>query len=172
MVIAGLIQWRTLARVGRGAVIRLEGKNKMKMRKTSRLMLGAAVLAAGIVTIAAAMGAGRLADEPLVLNASASDLIVPRVRIIQWDDSVARFDTQTGAIHRFNGDLEKPNVRSEWISHVKPVRESTSSVLEIQKPAGVHSLEATFLVDVISGETWILRRRGSNAGWDKVDVFR
>lgn len=112
------------------------------------------------------------AEQPMVVNTSYGEVIVPRVRVIQWNDSVARFDTQTGAIHRFNGELDKPNVRGEWISHVPPIREATSGLLEIQTPHGVHALEATFLVDVITGETWLLRRRGSNAAWDHIDTFR
>lgn len=101
-----------------------------------------------------------------------SGALVSRVRIIQWDHSVARFDSSTGSIHRFNGDLDKPNVRAQWVPLVRGVNERTSGVLQIQQPHGVHAIDAAFLVDVITGDTWILRRRGANATWEKVEVFR
>lgn len=101
-----------------------------------------------------------------------SGTLVSRVRIIQWDHSVARFDSATGSIHRFNGDLDKPNVRAQWVPLVRGVNERTSGVLQIQHPAGVHAIDAPFLVDVMTGDTWILRRRGANASWEKVEVFR
>lgn len=101
-----------------------------------------------------------------------TERIVPRVKIIQFDDSVARFDTKTGEIHRFNGDLNRPQVRGQWVSVVPGVESSTSGVLEIQRAEGVRAESAVFLVDVIEGDTWLLRHRGSGAEWDRIEVHR
>ncbi len=102
----------------------------------------------------------------------STERIVPRVQIIQFDDSVARFDTRTGEIHRFNGDLNRPQVRGQWVSVVNGVDSSTSGVLEIQRAEGVRAESAVFLVDVIEGDTWLLRHRGSGADWDRIEIFR
>jgi hypothetical protein len=67
------------------------------------------------------------------------DRIIPRVQIIQFDDTVARFDTVTGEIHRFHGDLDKPQVRSEWVRHVSGVSGDTSGLLQLQKARGVRA---------------------------------
>ena len=66
-----------------------------------------------------------------------------------------------------------------------PVKEKTSGILEIQRIIAPHGergrnpattevelVPSTFLVDVVTGDTWILRRRAStNASWDKVELF-
>jgi hypothetical protein len=37
----------------------------------------------------------------------------------------------------------------------------------------VELVPSTFLVDVVTGDTWILRHRAStNATWDKVELFK
>jgi len=129
-------------------------------------VIGLAAIVAMIV-----LGAGRAV--PSVIQVSGDgELIVPRVRIIQFGDTVARFNTVTGEIHRFHGDLDKPNVRGQWVRHVRGVSDTTSGVLQIQRPDGVRAEEAAFLVDAITGDTWLLRRRGAAAEWDRVDIAR
>jgi hypothetical protein len=110
--------------------------------------------------IALAMGAGQPGTPTIERD------IVSRVRIINFNQSVARFDTTTGEIHRFNGDLNKPSVRCTWIPHVKGVSRKTSGFLEIQQAGG-----GTFLIDRVTGDSWLLRRRGTNAEWDEMKVF-
>jgi hypothetical protein len=139
----------------------------------------AAVMAGAAAVAAAGLGAGRQGQP--VYASEAGSLLYPRTRIIAYDsgdqrerrDGVARLDTATGALYRFSGDLGNPNVRSVWVLEVPGVREATSGVLEIQRAEGVNpNVGATFLVDVITGDTWLLRRRADRAAWDKVDVFR
>jgi hypothetical protein len=116
------------------------------------------------MTLIAAVIVG--ASQPQGIIRRDSD-VISRVRIINFDQSVARHDKSTGAIHRFNGNLDNPSVRSSWILHVKGVDKKTSGYLELQSAGG-----ATFLVDVVAGDTWILRRRASSATWDEVKIAR
>jgi hypothetical protein len=165
-------------------------KNRRSIR--TALMAGGCALVAALV-MGAGAGARLISPHGVVESHSASqaqaapqrnpretevvvlpvlgDRIIPRVRIIQWDDTVARFDTATGEIHIMRGDLRNPNVRNQWILHVRGV-ERTSGVLDFQQPIGVQAIDAPFLVDMVTGDTWILRRRGDRATWDRVDIFR
>lgn len=128
-----------------------------------------------VATAAVVLGAGKAAssdDARVIYTPGVGERIVSRVQIIQFDDTIARFDSSTGAIHKYNGDPSKPNVRGQWIRHVRGVDDRTSGILEIQKPRGVHADKTTFLVDVVKGDTWILRRRGGDASWEAVHVLR
>ncbi len=122
-------------------------------------VLAAATLLVAVVLI---LGAGRSS----AMSRTHSDIFC-KVRIINFDHSVARFDTSTGAIHRFNGNLDNPGSRASWITHVKGVAGKTSGYLEIQHAGG-----ATFLVDCKSGSTWILHPRGSSYTWDEIKILR
>jgi len=133
-----------------------------------RTVLLLAVLLVGTVAI---LGAGRQ-GPPVIHVPGEGDRIMPRVQIIQFGESVARFDTTTGEIHRFHGDLDKPNVRGQWVRHVRGVSGDTSGLLQIQKPRGVRAKEALFLVDTVTGDTWLLRQRGASAEWDRIDIVR
>lgn len=139
--------------------------NKLKDWRTA-IMLGLLAIGGGLV-----LGAGQR-TLPVVHIAGDGERVVPRVEVIQFGDTVARFDTATGEIHRFNGDLDKPNVRGQWVRHVRGVSGDTSGLLQLQKPRGVRGEDALFLVDAVTGETWLLRRRGARAEWDNIDVAR
>jgi hypothetical protein len=98
---------------------------------------------------------------------------------VQFDSDIARFDTRTGAIYRFRGDISNSSVTNTWELRVPAVKESTSGLLEIQTidlprrdtPPGQGQV-AAFLVDIANGDTWILRTRAStNLSWEKVDIF-
>lgn len=131
-------------------------------------VFGLAAIAAIVIVIVA--GAGP--DQRMMYHSQSGDYVIPRVRIIAFDESVALFDTRDGALYRFHGDLRNPAVRSVWVKHVPGLPQPTSGVMEIQKAEGVNPhQDATFLVDVFTGETWILRRRGANAAWDPVKIF-
>ena len=93
------------------------------------------------------------------------NLIVPRTRIIEFDEGVARFDTTTGSIDRFSGTLLGPNASGTWLRYARPVT-STSGFLELQQIG-----DATFLVDSVTGNTWLLRRRSTLAAWIPVNVL-
>ena len=130
----------------------------MSVMRLSPMKLLLVAAAAGLVA-ALVMGAGRYTSF------RTRGEIVSKVQIINFDQSVARFDTTTGEIHRFNGSLNKPNVRASWVLKVRGVRGGTSGYLDIQQAGG-----ASFLVDQVTGDTWILRRRGTNASWDKLRI--
>ena len=89
------------------------------------------------------------------------------MEIIALGDGIARIDTSDGSIWRFNGDPRKPNVRAQWVREHRGVDTRPTGALRLTQVRG-----ATFLVDAGTGETWILRARGSNFEWDPVTLFR
>lgn len=129
----------------------------MRTRPIATAMAGLVLIAVIAITV----GAGHTGQLRL------DTCLDSKVRIINFDKSVARFDTSTGSIHELNGDLKNPSVRCTWTPHVKGVNKKTSGYLEIQHAGG-----GTFLVDRVTGDSWVLRRRGSNAKWDEVKLFR
>jgi hypothetical protein len=144
----------------------------MKNVETTFRMVTACVLTS--VTLAAvivALGAGSGDDSRAQANRSVTvEGVVSRVRIINFDDTIARFDSSTGAIAKYNGNLQNTSVRGTWKPHVEGVR-NTSGLLEIQEAQGPGNFPgATFLVDIVSGKTWQLNRRGTNATWDAVEL--
>ena len=98
--------------------------------------------------------------------------IPPATQIISYDQTVARFDTRTGAIYMYRGELDDPCVRGYWELRVPGVNEKTSGMLELQR-ANFNDPAATFLVDTVTGKTWLLHRRGNHNGtWDIVEIFK
>lgn len=149
-------------------------RDRTSLAWASALGASLAVLALTLVTGAGGQGPS---------GADASRWMVPKSRIIAFDDTIGLLDTSNGAIHRLHGDARNPNVRSQWVAHVAPVSGVTSGVLQLQKPEGVNTQsDATFLVDVVTGDTWLLRRlvdEGRNSGravdratWVPVSVQR
>ena len=151
------------------------------IRKWGLLSLCAAIVGVGI-------GAGgmKVAKQYFVLGPSATQLVLLPGGNIRNSSDIARLDTRTGAVYRFRGDTTNPSVRNTWELRVAPVKGKTSGILEIQRIIAPHGelgrnptttevvlVPSTFLVDVVTGETWILRRRAStNASWDKVELFK
>ncbi len=121
-------------------------------------------------TIALIMGAGRNARSNSIQDRMLAERVLPRVQVIQFDHTFARLDTATGALHLFSGDTRNPSSRSQWRRHAAGVG-GTSGYLELQQPRGVDARSTLFLVDVVTGDTWILSRRGSRATWDHVAVY-
>lgn len=153
----------------------------MKNVETTFRMMTACVLTS--VTLAAvivALGAGS-GDEgrPMANKPINVEGFISRVRVINFDDTVAIFDSTTGAIAKYNGDFTNPSTRGTWKPHVNGVK-GTSGMLEIQRPEGPGAIAATvgtgvtngvvFLVDIVTGKTWQLNRRGTNATWDAVEM--
>jgi hypothetical protein len=150
-------------------------------RKWALLSLGAAVLVTAI-----GAGAIEAARQYFVQGPSASQIFfLPGGNVLNSSD-IARLDTQTGAVYRFRGDTTNPSVGNTWELRVAPVKEEHSGILEIQRIIAPHGepgrnptttevelVPSTFLVDVVTGKTWILRFRAStNATWDLVDTFQ
>ncbi len=146
---------------------------------TSRLRTWS-LLSIGAVLLGVAVGAGSVtfARQYFVQGPSATDIFLLPGGNAKFDSDIARLDTHTGAVYRFRGDVDNPSVRNTWELRVEPVKGETSGILEIQRivlPAlNRHGSEpTTFLVDVATGRTWILRHRAStNATWDPVDIYR
>lgn len=157
---------------------------------TSRLrVLGLVALAAAVIAVA--MGAERsrsnrravLAPSQSRFLFSASEIIILSGGNTKTDSDIARLNTTTGAIYRFRGDINNASVRNTWELRVPPVKKRTSGLLEIQQlvlpkrisaddPAGADPA-VTFLVDLVTGDTWILRQRAStNASWELVEIYR
>src|SRR5438477_8289990 len=106
------------------------------------------------------VAAAILCAVPLVLIApsvrsqpaqqAAAGNVLAAVKIIWFSGSVARFDTATGEVSRFSGDLRPLTANGTWIRVVPPVpAQSTSGFLTIREIEG-----ATFLVDRVNGDTW------------------
>lgn len=141
--------------------------------------------------------AGRLGpDRPSAIAPDRNEVYLSATSIIVYPDdrhSIGRFDSRTGAIYRFDGDLRNTSARNTWERVVPAVKEKTSGLLEIQQiPALTQPRtpafrerqrtqherwyddfeEATFLVDVVTGSTWILRLRdNANGTWDPVKIY-
>jgi hypothetical protein len=142
-----------------------------------RVLFGFAL---GVAVVLAAMGADRarsnrsgvLAPQRNAFLFSATEIIDLPGGNPDTDSDIARLDTTTGAIYRFRGNVENPSVKNTWELRVPPVSGKHSGLLEIQQ-ASIGKRRTTFLVDIVDGRTWILRKRAStNASWDPVDIFR
>ena len=121
-----------------------------------------------------AVGAGgmEVAKQYFVQGQSATQIIVLPGGNADNNGNIARLDTSTGAVYRFRGNIDNPSVRNTWELRVAAVKGETSGLLEIQRLA-FGSTQVTFLVDVVTGNTWILRNRAStNGSWDPVPVFK
>ncbi len=134
------------------------------MNRYRNFLFSLITVLAAAVTITVGLGAVNNNPDGPVNN--LSDSVFSRVQIMQFQNKVARFDTSTGAVQRFNGSLSPSNANGTWISFVQPVTTTTSGFLQIQEVD-----DATFLVDVVSGDTWILRRQGNIGSWRKVNIL-
>ena len=132
-----------------------------------------------VVTICAAaggvaVGAGSMevAKHYFVQGQSATQIIVLPGGNTDNNGDIARLDTNTGAVYRFRGNVDNPSVRNTWELRVPAVKGENSGLLEIQR-LEFGSTQATFLVDVVTGNTWILRHRASSNGtWDPIDIYK
>ena len=125
---------------------------------------------AGCATLAVFVGMG--AEHANHYRADARTYVIPSTQIISFNDTVGRLDTATGAVYQLRGDVNAPSSAKTWELRVPAVSGDTSGVLEIQR-ATFNNPEATFLVDVVTGRTWLLNRRGNNNGtWDEVKIYR
>ncbi len=142
------------------------------MKKLSIGLRTSAVLAVVAVAVIVAMGAG--GHKQLTVNrADVRGFVVPASQIISFDETVGRLDTRTGAVYRLRGvaALDNPSAKLTWEERVPAVKGETSGVLEIQRPT-FNRPDATFLVDIVTGKTWILRpRASSNASWEPIETY-
>jgi hypothetical protein len=137
--------------------------------KIRRTTLPAAIVLASITLLLVGLGVSR--GEPRTGRVH-DGFIVPASRIISFGDTIGRLDTQTGAVYELRGNLDNPSTPVRWKRRVAPLDRATSGVLEIQR-ATFNDPGATFLVDVVTGETWLLTQRASgNASWQHVKSYR
>lgn len=139
------------------------------MSSKTTLVRTLVALLVAVGTVAVIMGAGRMARSGSIQDRMLAERVLPRVQIIQFDDTFARLDTTTGELHLFSGDFRNTSSRSQWRLHAAGVG-GNSGYLEIQQPQGVSPTNALFLVDVVTGDTWVLSRRGARATWDHVGL--
>lgn len=126
---------------------------------------------AAVVTVAAGAGAAKIAAQYFVQGPGATQIIVLPGGNEAFDSDIARLNTRTGAIYRYRGDIENASSRGTWELRVPAVQGETSGMLEIQR-VEIPGARATFLVDVVTGSTWVLHQRAStNATWDPVEEF-
>ena len=131
-----------------------------------------ALLVFTVVAAAAVVVADSTTNNDYVraYDQNGNAVLMPKVRIISWDNGVARFDSETGAIHRFNGNLRRNDVHGQWVQSVPGVS-GASGALQIQNPVGVENYGGTFLVDTVSGRTWILQRMNRHRDSASVGVW-
>ena len=135
---------------------------------TTPIRVLALVVAAGAL-IAVALGAGR---ELGVSRTDVRGFVLPASQIISWDQTVGMLDTANGAIYKMRGALHNSSVQNTWEMRVPPVKGTTSGLLELQV-ATFDAPDTFFLVDIVTGSTWILRTRtSSNRSWEPVKIFR
>ncbi len=134
------------------------------MKALKGLMLGA-----GGLTIATIVCLGIMiaAAPPLQSVRVFRTLSTPVTQIVSYGEGVGLLDTRNGSISELRGSLDNQSSQLSWFLRVEGV-EGTSGHLEMQSPQW-NRPDALFLVDVMTGETWILRDRGNNNGtWESV----
>ncbi len=144
---------------------------KKRLVRWSRSRHVASVALLCVIAVAAlfTMGAGDRAGQ-LVGGAADQRLVLPAAQIISFGTSIGLLDTVTGAVYQLSGNLSNPGITQTWELKVPPVKGSTSGYLELQR-ATFNNPEALFLVDRITGRTWLFRWRSSgNGAWDPVEV--
>jgi hypothetical protein len=120
---------------------------------------------AGTLLLAIVAGAGHATDRAERSDpACACD---SKARVTIFDNEIARFDRETGAIDRLNGNTDAASSRVTWVNTVEGITYCEGGCLDITVIDG-----STFLVDRDSGRTWILRWRSSNQVWDEIIIAR
>lgn len=131
-----------------------------------RVVMILALVSAVVLMIA---GAGN--DRELtIMRAGVRGFVLPRTEVISFDETVAVLDTATGAVYRIKDPrvLDNASARVTFQLRVAPVKEETSGYLELQRPT-FNQPNAIFLVDIVTGKTWILRdRASSNRSWEPI----
>ena len=143
-----------------------EKKEMKNMSFGVRVVMILALVSAVVLMVA---GAGN--DRELTsTRAGVRGFVLPRTEVISFDETVAVLDTATGAVYRIKDPrvLDNPSARVTFQLRVAPVKEETSGYLEMQR-ATFNQPNAIFLVDIVTGKTWILRdRASSNRSWEPI----
>lgn len=118
-------------------------------------------IASSIVIVAALRSEPALAQSgnPALTNT----VVVEPVRIVELEGRIVRLDARTGELFEFSGSTGR-NARGTFDRIAPPVTQNGApGLFDIQR-AG----DATFLVNVLNGDTFILRLRDTNAAWIEV----
>ncbi len=97
-------------------------------------------------------------------------LDIPVAQVIPYQQGVGLLDTVTGEIFELRGDLKNASSQLSWFARV-PGLAGTSGFLQVQSPRRfvIDRPDPIFLVDAVTGATWILRDRGNHNGtWEAV----
>src|SRR5687768_10994598 len=111
-----------------------------------------------LIVVAAVTCAALLIASSITRAQSGQDLptnldIFSRTKIIKVNDVIVRFDTATGELFNFEGTLQGSTANGRFRSIAPPVSGSNSGFLEIKRIG-----QAAFLIDAVTGDTWILRQ--------------
>ncbi len=94
-------------------------------------------------------------------------LDIPVAQVMSYQEGIGLLDTTTGEISELRGDLDNASTKLYWFPRV-PGLAGTSGFLQVQSPQ-FNRPDAVFLVDAVTGATWILRDRGNHNGtWEAV----
>ena len=94
-------------------------------------------------------------------------LDIPVAQVMSYQQGIGLLDSTTGAILELRGDLDNASSRLSWFPRVAGLT-GTSGFLQVQSPQ-FNRPDAVFLVDAVTGDTWILRDRGNHNGtWELV----
>lgn len=176
---------------------------EMMMKKRSFRWALTSVVCASVAAVI--VGAGEngpqysLPERALVFPMTEVVQITPQ----KVGDPVALFDSKTGAVYRLRGTVANPSSRVYWQLAI-PAVGKTSGLLRLQNVPALRRVSRhriagaldrrpnvpllrdddtvleirdgeTFLVDVITGDTWLFRQRSETnlelGTWDPVDIF-
>ncbi len=88
-------------------------------------------------------------------------------QVVAFQEGVGLLDTTNGTVYELRGDLDNASTKLSWFLRV-PAIEGSSGFLELQSPR-FNRPDALFLVDAVTGATWIFRDRGNrNGSWEAV----
>ena len=94
-------------------------------------------------------------------------LDIPVAQVMSYQQGVGLLNTVTGEIFELRGVLDNASSRLSWFPRVAGL-DGTSGFLQVQSPH-FNRPDAVFLVDAVTGATWILRDRGNhNGSWEVV----
>ncbi len=93
--------------------------------------------------------------------------IFSAAQVVAFQQGVGLLDTTNGTVYQLRGDLDNASAKLSWFLRV-PAIEGGSGFLELQSPR-FNRPGALFLVDTVTGGTWIFRDRGNQNGtWEAV----
>ncbi len=129
------------------------------MNRMNMFLVGLAAFALTTIVIA-----GPLTDRT---SPAFRATVFSAAQVVGFKEGIGLLDTTNGELFELRGDLNNASAKLNWFTRVEPI-EDGSGYLELQGPRFAR-LNAIFLVDTVTGATWIFRDRGNNNGtWEVV----